>query len=196
MENGQIIFAGSTSNPSLDIRAARVVDQITAGIWLHGSARNLKTSLYSQPDMSNSETLSYILTGKPLNKSPDDEGTDMEAAALALGLKQALPALQKIGSQIGLTDISVESGAPGEGSSLAAGKRLNDRLYVKYQYGLSGAVGRLVIEYALSKRLKLEASPGASGESDTFDITYTWNSTPPELRDKKAEAEQASEREK
>jgi len=181
VENGQIIFAGSTSNPSLDIRAARKIDDITAGIWLHGSARNLKTSLYAEPDMSNAETLSYILTGKPLNRSPDDEGTDMQAAALALGLKQALPALQKIGNQLGLSDISVESGPQGKGSSIAAGKRLNDRLYVKYEYGLVGAVGRLVIEYALTKRLKLEASSGASGESDAFDITYTWNSTPPEL---------------
>lgn len=178
IENGQIIFSGTPSNPTLDVRAARKIDAITAGIWLHGPANRLKSSLYSSPTMNDSDVLSYMLTGKPLSRATESEEGSMEGAALALGLRQALPTLQKIGDQIGISDISVESGPAGNGGALAAGKRLNDKIYVKYQYGLVGAVGRFVIEYHLTNRLKLEAG---SGETDTLDITYTWDSEPPSV---------------
>ncbi len=177
IENGQITFSGPTNNPGLDVRAARRIDTVTAGIWLHGTARKPESSLYSTPSMSESDILSYLISGRPMSENTGSESGHMESAALALGLRQALPALQKIGSQFGLSDISVDAGPAGGGGSIAAGKRLNDKLFVKYQYGLVGAVGRFVIEYELSKRLKLEAG---SGETDTIDISYTWDSPTPE----------------
>ncbi|SMF51406.1 translocation and assembly module TamB [Alteromonadaceae bacterium Bs31] len=177
IENGQIYFSGPVNNPALDVRAARRIDSVSAGIWLHGTARRPESSLYSTPSMSEADILSYMITGRPMSQSNSSESSHMEAAALAMGLRQALPALQKIGSQFGLSDISVEAGPAGGGGSIAAGKRLNDKLFVKYQYGLVGAVGRFVIEYQLTQRLKMEAG---SGETDTIDLTYTWDSTPPE----------------
>lgn len=191
IEDGQIFFSGAPNNPTLDVRAARKIDAVTAGIWLHGPANQLKSSLYSSPSMSDSDILAYMLTGKPLSRATESEAGSMEGAALAMGLRQALPTLQKIGSQIGISDISVESGPTGSGGSLAAGKRVNDKIYVKYQYGLVGAVGRFVIEYSLTNRLKLEAG---SGDTDTLDITYTWDSEPPILPDRESNTdEQPSE---
>ena|GEM_PF-4496989 len=176
IDNGQITFSGPIGNPAMDVRASRRIDNVTAGIWLHGTAKKPKSTLYSSPNMSESDILAYMLTGKPLGQATGGSASNMEAAALALGLRQALPALQKFGNQFGINDITVESGPAGGGGSVAAGKRLNDKLYVKYQYGLVGAVGGFVVEYSLTDRLKLEAG---SGETDTVDLTYTWDSTPP-----------------
>jgi len=176
INDGKIIFSGPINNPAFDVRAARTIDTILVGVWLHGTARRPKTALYSSPSMSEANVLSYLLTGRPMGKSEGDESEYLESAALAMGINQAMPALQEIGNQLGLSDVSVETGPLGGGGSVAAGKRLNDKLYVKYQYGLVGAVGRFVIEYELTDRLKLEAG---SGETNSLDITYTWDSDPP-----------------
>lgn len=185
IENGQIVFTGSLDNPNLNVRAARTIErrtddtqatQVKAGIWLYGSAKNPKTQLYSTPSMSESDILSYMLTGKPMEEVGKGEGGQAEAAALSMGLAQALPTLQRLGGELGLTDVTIDSDSATGTSSVGAGKQLSDKLYVKYQYGLVGAVGRFILEYSLTRQLKVEA---ASGDVRTVDLTYTWDSKPP-----------------
>lgn len=175
IENGQIIFSGPIDNPALDVRAARKIDSVTAGIWLHGTAKHPKTEVYSNPSMSEADALAYIVTGKAISESGSGELVDMQTAALNLGLKQALPVIQRVGSQFGITDISLEDNAQGE-SSIAAGRRISDKIYVKYVYGLLGAAGNFVVQYNLTDRLKIETS---SGRTQAIDMTYTWDSKPP-----------------
>ncbi|AFV00006.1 translocation/assembly module TamB domain-containing protein [Simiduia agarivorans] len=175
IENGQIIFSGPVDNPALDVRAARKVDNVTAGIWLHGTAKHPKTEVYSNPSMSEADALAYIVTGKAISESGSGELVDMQSAALNLGLKQALPVIQRVGNQFGITDISLEDNAQGE-SSIAAGRRINDKVYVKYVYGLLGAAGNFVVQYNLTDRLKIETS---SGRTQAIDMTYSWDSKPP-----------------
>lgn len=184
IENGQINFTGPVGNPGLDVRASKKVDTIITGIWLHGTINHPKTELYSVPSMNEADILSYMLTGKPLSNASNQEGSNVSAVALTMGLKQAMPMLQRIGGEFGLSDISVDSGPMGSGGSIAAGKQLSDKLYVKYQYGLVGAVGRFVVELALTDRIKIEMG---SGEVDTVDITYSWDSVPPGERAEQAE---------
>lgn len=175
IEDGRIIFSGPVDNPALDVRAARKIDNVEAGIWLTGTAKHPKTELYSSPAMSEADVLAYIVSGKPISQSGQGDLVDMQSAALSLGLKQALPLLQRIGGQLGLSDISIEETSKG-GSSIAAGKRLSDKLYVKYVYGLIGAAGNFVVQYKLSDQLTLETS---SGETQAIDLTYSWDSKPP-----------------
>ncbi len=189
IESGQLIFSGPVNNPRFDVRASRDIDEIEAGIWLTGSARQPKSELYSSPAMSDADVLSYLLTGKPVSEVGSGEGASLEASALTLGLRQALPTLQKLGGELGLSDVEIESGPAGGSGSIAAGKRINDRLYIKYRYGLVGAVGQFVIEYSLTDRLNLEAG---SGETSSVDLTYNWKSRPGRDEDKKEEEEEDS----
>lgn len=184
IENGRIIFAGPIDNPNLDVRAARKIDTVTAGIWLKGTAKHPKTELYSEPSMSEADVLAYMMTGKPISQAGEGDSTQMESAAISMGLKQALPMLQRIGGEFGISDISVEEGSSG-GSSIAAGRRVNDKLYVKYVYGLLGAVGNFVLQYSLTEQMKIEATSGAS---QAVDLTYTWSSKPPTQAEAKASA--------
>ena len=102
--------------------------------------------------MSEADILSYMVSGKPISQSGAGDVVDMQSAALGLGLKQALPLLQRIGGEFGISDISVEEASDG-GSSIAAGRRITDKLYVKYVYGLLGAAGNFVVQYKLSEQL-------------------------------------------
>ncbi|UTA48471.1 translocation/assembly module TamB domain-containing protein [Simiduia sp. 21SJ11W-1] len=175
IKNGRIIFSGAPDNPALDVRAARKINDVEAGIWLTGTAKYPKTELYSTPPMSEADILAYMVSGKPISESGQGEVSDMQSAALGLGLKQALPLLQRIGGQFGFSDVSIEESSSG-GSSIAAGRRLSDRLYIKYVYGLVGAAGNFVVQYQLSDQVTLETS---SGDTQAIDITYKWSSTPP-----------------
>ncbi|MDN3637407.1 translocation/assembly module TamB domain-containing protein [Simiduia curdlanivorans] len=176
IESGQIIFSGPIDNPALSVLAVRKVDDIVVGIQLAGSAKHPKTELYSDKAMSEADILSYMVSGKPISQSGAGEVVDMQSAALGLGLKQALPLLQRIGGEFGISDITVEDGSDG-GSSIAAGKRITDKLYVKYVYGLLGAAGNFVVQYKISDQLGIETT---SGDSQAIDLTYRWDSTPPE----------------
>ncbi|ACR11657.1 conserved hypothetical protein [Teredinibacter turnerae T7901] len=202
IEHGQIVFTGSMDNPNLDVRAARTIErpqatglntQIKAGIWLYGTAKHPKTQLYSTPSMSESDVLSYMLTGKPMSDVGKGEDGQAEAAALSMALAQALPTLQRIGGELGLTDITIDSDSSTGSSSVGAGKQVSDKLYVKYQYGLVGAVGRFILEYSLTQQLKIEA---ASGKVDSVDLTYTWDSKLPSATDDKKKADKSDERDK
>lgn len=183
IKNGRIIFSGPMENPALDVRAARKIDDVEAGIWLTGTAKYPHTELYSTPPMSEADILAYMVSGKPISESGQGDVSDMQSAALGLGLKQALPLLQRIGGQFGLSDVNIEESRNG-GSSIAAGRRLNDRLYIKYVYGLVGAAGNFVVQYQLSDQVTLETS---SGNTQAIDITYKWSSAPPTPAESSAE---------
>lgn len=176
IDNGRIIFSGTMDDPTLDVLALRKIEEVTVGIRLYGTAKHPKSELYSDKVRSDADILSYIVSGKSLSQSSDSENVDMQTAALNMGLTQALPFLQRIGGELGLSDISVEETSSGA-SSIAAGKKLNDRLYIKYVYGILGAAGNFVVQYRLSDQLKLETS---SGEFQAIDLTYSWDSKPPQ----------------
>ena len=180
IKNGRLIFSGPIDNPRLDVLAVREIDSIVVGVRIGGTPSRLSSELYSNTNMSQADILSYILTGKPLSGAGKGESTNLEAAALNLGLKQALPALQKLGGELGLTSIELETDEKTNSSSVAAGKQVNDDLFVKYEYGLVGAVGRFVVEYRLTDKLRVVV---ASGLTDTIDLNYTWNSSPIQIKD-------------
>lgn len=176
IDNGRIIFSGPIDNPALSVLALRNIDDdVIVGIKLTGNAKHPKSELYSEKAMSEADILSYIVSGKPISQSGAGEVVDMQSAALGLGLKQALPVLQRIGGEFGLSDISVEEHSSG-GSSIAAGKRVSDKLYIKYVYGLLGAAGDFVMQYKLTDRLSIEST---SGMSQAIDMTYRWDSEIP-----------------
>ncbi|HVR99063.1 MAG TPA: translocation/assembly module TamB domain-containing protein, partial [Thermoanaerobaculia bacterium] len=88
IERGRLIFAGPLDNPGVDIRAYRKADDGTvAGINARGTARKPEVTLWSRPAMTDSETLSYLLLGRPLNRAQPQEGDRLANAATSLGIK-------------------------------------------------------------------------------------------------------------
>ncbi len=64
IENGVISFPGGPlSQPGINLRATRSVGDVIAGISVIGSAKKPRITTFSKPPMSESQTLSYIITG-------------------------------------------------------------------------------------------------------------------------------------
>ncbi|MCB1674801.1 MAG: translocation/assembly module TamB domain-containing protein [Halioglobus sp.] len=179
IQQGKILFAGGpVSEPGLDFRAARYPnDDVTVGVEVKGSLDNARLTLFSDPAMSQSEQLSWLLLGRPLEGASGEESSMVARAALALG-GAGNKYLQNIGSNVGLDELGIGA-APGEGGAgrdsnsvaLTVGKYLSPELYVSYGLGLFEPISTLTMRYTLSSHWQLQTQ--SSGAATGGDIIYT-----------------------
>lgn len=173
IEQGELVFTGPLDDPLVDVRAVRIIEEfggtVKAGIRLRGRAQDLTTTVYSEPAMSDTEALSYLVLGRPLSQASDTEGGELSGAAVALGLRQVTRITDEIGQSIGIDELSL-TGDGGETTALVAGKQVNSRLYARYAYGVFSQLGTLLLRYRLNRNLVLEAG---AGENQSLDILYT-----------------------
>jgi translocation and assembly module TamB len=167
IERGELIFNGPLDNPQLDVRATRKAGDVTAGIRLNGTPENLRSEVFSEPALSDAETLSYLLTGRPLSGGGAD-GDTLNKAAFALGLSGAGKVASQVRAGLGLETLQIEGGA--DDGRIIAGKRFGSRLMVEYGYGIIDKLGTLLLRYQLNNRLILESR---TGTVSNLDIVYS-----------------------
>jgi translocation and assembly module TamB len=179
VERGRLVFVGGpVTNPGIDARAVRKIEQITAGIEIRGTLQAPQLTLFSDPAMNQSDTLSYLLFGHPLEGANATEGRSLAAAALALRLTGGDALAQRIGSAFGIEEVGIESGTTGttaatgtaattgQSAALVLGKQLSPRLYINYSIGLFTPTNVLHLKYKLSQRWSLETQSGAQAGGD------------------------------
>ncbi|MBC8209955.1 MAG: translocation/assembly module TamB domain-containing protein [Gammaproteobacteria bacterium] len=172
IERGRLLYTASPiTNPGLDIRAVRKINEVTAGIAVKGSLNAPELDLFSTPAMGQTDALSYLLMGRPLESSSGEDGAIMAKAALALGLSGGDRIARTIGDRFGLDEMRVESNDTGDQASLVIGRYLSPRLYVSYGVGLIESVNTLSVRYKISDKWQLKAE---SGEYQGADILYTF----------------------
>jgi translocation and assembly module TamB len=180
LERGQLLFSGPLDDPGLDVRAVRMLETTSfgngvteAGIELTGTLKQPRTRVFSTPAMSEADALSYLLFGRPMSGSSagmdTEETSALQTAALALGLQQALPVVQRIGNTLGLDELTVQS-TDTDAGALMAGKYLSPRVYIRYSYGLFNRIGGFLLRFRVNDRLSIETR---SGEQESMDLFYT-----------------------
>ena len=172
IENGRLLFTGGPlTNPGLDIRAVRKSGNVTAGIQVTGTLRQPQLELFSIPAMGQTDTLSYLLLGRPMESASDEDGAMMAKAALALGLTGGDRLARSIGDRFGLDEMRIESNDSGDQASLVVGRYLSPQLYVSYGIGLLGSFNTFNLRYKITEQWQLKAE---SGESHGADLMYTF----------------------
>ncbi|MEO8463768.1 MAG: translocation/assembly module TamB domain-containing protein [Gammaproteobacteria bacterium] len=169
LERGQLLFAGPLDDPGVDVRAVRTVDTTRVGVELAGTIKSPRTRIFSTPTLSEADALSYLLLGRPMTGTGTEETATLQTAALAMGLNQALPVVQRLGATLGLDELSVQSTATDAGA-LMAGKYLSPKLYIRYSYGLFNRIGGLLLRFKVNERLSVETR---SGDQKSMDLLYT-----------------------
>jgi autotransporter translocation and assembly factor TamB len=191
------------ANPHLNIRATKIIqvsggsisqlaglNNITAGVNLSGSFRQLKIRLFSIPaTLSQADILSYLLLGYASeNATGGNIGLLVQAAStLQSGGKGAGigGAISEIKQSLGITELGVESqtlmntlGGPIEQqSSFVIGKRLTKNLYIRYSQGLGQGQGPFVpvnifqLRYNLSDHWLIQTDSSTLGNG--ADVLYT-----------------------
>jgi translocation and assembly module TamB len=179
IERGRLYFAGGPIyDPGIDVRAYRKIaeDNVTAGINARGTLKAPEVSVWSDPTMSESEALSYLLLGRPLESTNQQEGSMLANAATSLGIKGGNLLAKKLGAALGLQEASIVPGNTLQEAAFVIGKYLSPRLYVSYGIGLFDASSTLRLRYLISEHLHLEAQTGARTSGDAL---YTVEHGPP-----------------
>ncbi|MEJ2620099.1 MAG: translocation/assembly module TamB domain-containing protein [Candidatus Thiodiazotropha sp.] len=164
IERGYALFADSpVDNPGINVRAVREVDDVIAGLRVSGTLKAPKLDLFSTPAMSESDVLTYILTGR----APGEAGEQVGLAA-ALKASGASEIASELGRRFGLEEFRLDTGGSLEEASFVAGTYLSPRLYVQYINELSSAESKLRMRYDLTDRWQVEAETGRTQAGDVF----------------------------
>ena len=174
IRTGRLLFAGGPiTEPGLDIEAVRRPSPgILVGVKARGNMRKPDFSLFSEPSMSQSDQLSWLVLGRPLESDTSSQDRNsMNQAAIMLGLGGGLALTEEYGEKLGIDEISIESDPDDETNqaSLQVGKYLSPKLFVSYGVGIFEPVSTLRLRYALGSKWKLvgESSALRSG-ADLF----------------------------
>ena len=171
IDKGVLYFSGPLDNPGLEIVAMRKHLQVEAGVEVTGTARNPRVRLVSNPDVPDSEKLSWLVLGRGAEGAGTSEAEKLQAAAMALatGLGTA-PLQQQLARAVGLDEIrfAAASSAGQSSGAVAVGKRLSDRIYLTYEQGLSAATNMVRLSYQLSRNWSVRTEAGTAGAVDIF----------------------------
>ena len=171
IDQGRLLYTGGpVTNPGLNVRAIREVDDVIAGLNIRGTLSEPDISLFSLPAMGETETLSYLLLGKPLSGADSGEGSMMSKAALALALSGGDRMARSLGKRFGMDDVYVDTNGGGDQASLVLGRYLSPKIYVSYGVGLVEAINTFGMRYKISDSWQLK---GESGIEQGMDLFYT-----------------------
>ena len=173
VESGVARFNGPYDNPSLDILAVRPNLEQKAGVHVTGTAQSPRVALYSSPQLTDAETLSWMLLGRSTAGGGAEAAVMQQAALALLGGFGPKGGGGNFASRFGLDEIGFKGPTTGDdasGSALTLGKRLTDQIYVTYEASLAGSLGTLYIFYDLTRNLALR---GQAGLKSGVDLIYT-----------------------
>jgi len=167
---GRLIFAGGPVNePSLDVFAARKTPDVLAGVLVSGTPQSPVINLYSEPALSDTDILAYMVLGHPLGASTEQAGLVMRAAGALLSASESVVFRNQLQERLGIDTLEIESGGGDVSESLiTVGKYLAPNLYISYGRSIFTEAGLVKLRYDFSKRLELESQFGEESGVDLF----------------------------
>ncbi len=182
IKRGRALFSGgAVERPTLDILALRTVDSVKAGVTVTGTPEAPLIRLYSEPALPDTDILSYIVLGRSMKESGNQNAALMEAAVL-LTSSDTSPGLQEqIKQLVNLDTLTFSSGkdkSPGyktiepslrsntqsktetggvSDTMLQLGKYLTPKLYVSYGKSLFDNSQQFRARYSISKKWEVES---------------------------------------
>jgi hypothetical protein len=109
LEHGKLLFFGAYDNPALDVRAVRRVEELTAGLQINGTLKNINSQLYSSPSLPDNDIIAVLITGKPFAQIGHQDGAMLLGAVAGLGLERGEGLTNQIRDKLGLDALSVDS---------------------------------------------------------------------------------------
>jgi translocation and assembly module TamB len=166
LERGTIRFAGeSPPNPVLDIVAEGGIQGLNAVIRVTGRGQKPEIAFTSTPALPQDELLSRLLFGTSITNLSAAEALQLAAAVASLNESGGgLDPINRVRSAVGLDRLRILPAdiATGQGTSIAAGKYLNRKVYVEVVTDGRG-YSATRIEYQITRWLSLLSSISTAG---------------------------------
>jgi translocation and assembly module TamB len=166
IERGVVSFVGPVDDPALDLKAFREApDGVIAGVVITGSALAPHIKVYSEPVISETQAIAYLLTGRPLDAGTGDDKANVAATAALLGSNVLS---SQLGAKVGLDEARIETGGSLEEAALVTGKYLTPELYLSYAMGLFDRSNLVRVRYIMSPKWAVQTETGTTMGADLF----------------------------
>jgi translocation and assembly module TamB len=170
---GVLTFTGPVENPRLDILALRPNLDVQVGVSVGGTALSPRVRLYSEPDMADTDKLSWLVLGRAPEGLGRTDTALLQRAAMALLSGEGESTTDKVLHALGLDDFQVRQESEGDvrNTVVSLGKQISRRWYVGYERGVNSTIGSWQLIYRIAQRFTLRAQ---SGEDNALDLIWTW----------------------
>ncbi|OEF22997.1 autotransporter assembly complex protein TamB [Vibrio rumoiensis] len=176
IKEGKILMNGPADQPYVAIKAIRnpdnTEDDVIAGIQVTGPADAPEVNVFSEPAMSQTSALSYLLRGRDI----DDAGGGgvMTTALIGLSLAKSGKLVGQVGEAFGVHDMQLGTAGSGDDSQVTVSGYIAPGLQVKYGVGIFNALGEFTVRYELVTDFYIEAVTGLDSAVD-FIYQFSFN---------------------
>jgi len=184
---GEIFFTGPVSDPRLDILAVRPNLDVVVGVAITGTALAPHVRLMSEPEMSDSDKLSWLMLGRAPETVGGADTALLQQAAMALLAGEGEAPSDQVLKRLGLTDFTVGQKADADNvkqTVVSLGRQVSKRVYIGYEHSVNATAGNWQLIYRIAQRLTIRAQAGVdtatttatsnSTQSKSLDAIYTW----------------------
>ena len=172
IETGTINFSGPIENAGLSILATRNTSPVKAGVQITGNLRIPTVKLVSTPEVSDSDKLSWLILGQPLDNAGESGLAVLSlAASTILSNGNSVPLQTRLARSAGFDSLNV-SGSGVSTYSVSVGKRITPKLYLGYEKSLFGLLNIAKLTYNITKRISLVTR---AGSDSAVDLLYTFS---------------------
>lgn len=176
IERGVLSFVGPIDNPGLDVLAMRRNQAVEAGVRVQGNARSPRVTLYSEPNVPDSEKLSWLLFGHGIDSVGGADG------ALVLQLLNSMATGDVTGNgvtgnilqTVGLDDAGYSSVKEADGSTtqvVSVTKQLAKNLSVSLEKSFNGLRDAVSFSLQLSRNWSIVSRIGV--DSSSINVNWT-----------------------
>ncbi|HVN43251.1 MAG TPA: translocation/assembly module TamB domain-containing protein, partial [Steroidobacteraceae bacterium] len=165
---GVISYVNAPLNqPQVELTAERsITDQdITVAVNVRGSLSRPFVTLSSTPSMTDTEILSYLLTGRSIDTLQSGQATSVNKTAESLAVSGGGLILGGVGTRLGLDQVSVERTSTSD-TAVTIGKAFSTKLFVSYGVSIAEAINTIKVRYTLNKLWSLKAEAGLNQSAD------------------------------
>ena len=172
IERGILSFSGPPANPALDILALRPNIDARVGVAISGSFVNPRVRLFADPEMSDTDKLSWLVLGRPSDGLGRADTALLQRAAVALLAGEGEAPTDAFLRSIGIDELSLrQSDGDVRETVISLGKQLSRRWYVGYERGVNATSGSFQLIYRIAQRFTLRAQ---SGHDNSLDVIWVW----------------------
>jgi translocation and assembly module TamB len=172
IERGELAFSGVAENPRLDIIAVRPNLDVRVGVAVTGTLANPRVRLFSEPEMTEMDKLSYLVLGRASDGLGRADTALLQRAAVALLAGEEQTPTDQLLGQLGISDFSLrQSEGETRETIVSLGRQLSQRWYVGYERSVNATTGTWQLIYRVAQRFTLRAQ---SGMENSLDLIWSW----------------------
>lgn len=172
IRRGKLLFSGLPHEPVLDIEAVRnpdsTADGVVSGLRVYGTASAPSVQVFSNPAMSESRALSYLLSGQAPGRSGSDSAM-VTSALVGLGASKSGQLIGQIGNAFGIRRLGLDTEGSGQEAKVVLSGYILPDVQLKYGVGLFDSLATWTLRYRMMPQLFLEA---VSGTEQALDLLY------------------------